>query len=244
MKSSLSKLNLENYQELLKVPENVELLEATFQYTELVNSFGYQMQAFSPSSLRDLANLENQKKLTIANTFRSLFAEAAPFLNRESANILLLEKTLKNHRLLQNKEMFDSFDNQSLIEIYSGDMRQIFRSMNFYEYTNYSMLDLFSYEWWVLWQKPSLIVKTLTEYAEKVIREKLPITQVDIKPFLNIESLNTGATEPFIPRSVLVSDFNIGYLEKEYFSRDEFFMCTTKAKIVSTGTSALKTKII
>ncbi len=225
---------LDYIQESLKDPASLNLLKVICEYTELVNAFGYPAIAVSDLSIRHLETLSLEKKTHHTERLLELISITEPCLYKQNSDSLLLEKSLNFHKLSADKKILDTIDEDTLVEAYNVDMRQTFRSLNFFEMTNYSILDLITFEWYVLWKKPSLVNKIYAEAFEELMTHKLPILPIDIKPYLNLEIMNTGSTEPFEPRAVIQTPQYMGYLENKTFCREEYFMSTCKAKLVTT----------
>ncbi len=71
-------------------------------------------------------------------------------------------------------------ENDHMVEAYSLDNVQIFRSINFFDYCNYTMLELLSCEWFVLYERLESVTKKMMEElklcleAGKAIRLNVP----------------------------------------------------------------------
>ena len=234
MDKVIKKTQLDYIQETLQDPASLNLLKVICEYTELVNAFGYPAIAVSDLSIRHLETLSLEKKTHHTERLLELISITEPCLYKQNSDSLLLEKSLNFHKLSAHKKILDTIDEDTLVEAYNVDMRQTFRSLNFFEMTNYSILDLITFEWYVLWKKPSLVNKIYAEAFEELMAHRLPILPIDIKPYLNLEIMNTGSTEPFEPRAVIQTAKYMGYLEKKSFCREEYFMSTCKAKLITT----------
>ncbi len=234
MDKVINQSQLNYIQESLKDPASLNLLKVICEYTELVNAFGYPAKAVSDLSIRHLENLSLEKKIHHTEQLLELISISEPCLYKENSDNLLLQKSLNFHKLSADRKLLDTIDDETLVEAYNADMRQTFRSLNFFEMTNYSILDLITFEWYVLWKKPSLVNKKYAEAYEELMAHKLPILPIDIKPYLNLEVMDTGSTEPFEPRAVIQTAKYMGYLEKKSFCREEYFMSTCKAKLITT----------
>ncbi|NJL24241.1 MAG: hypothetical protein HC902_03040 [Calothrix sp. SM1_5_4] len=62
-------------------------------------------------------------------------------------------------------DLFGELDKSDIIEIYSEEHIQLFRTFNMFECISYSLDELFSYEWWDLFQRDPAITEQLTQVA-------------------------------------------------------------------------------
>lgn len=84
-------------------------------------------------------------------------------------NYALLAHSLKRANLFAIEDVRQFLTTDNIVEIYNLDHIQIFRSINFFDYCNYSVLDLLAREWFDLYERLS----SITEYAMREFLETL-----------------------------------------------------------------------
>lgn len=125
-----------------------------------------------------------------------------------------------------------------LIELYNQDMIQIYRSVNFLDLSSYSILDLMTNEWYVLWDRPKVVTDRLLKIAERFSSTYVAVQEFPIERHLLREVLDTGLTEPFVPRATLVDFKHIGTLTSTTYGSPQGFICTSKGRIMAIGEDA------
>lgn len=231
----LHQYNLENLETTLRQLHIQELLSSILEFTDVLHAFGPQTRPFSQKSLENLKNIDEQRANNIACSLREIASLAKPCAHKSEKELLFLERTFQHNRIKPNYTLLDKLDSHHLVEAYDHSMRQVYRSMNFYDYTNYSMLDLLTYEWYILWEKPTHVTTRLFEMVKYINREKISCLKVPIEPFINLEVMDTGATEPFIPHAVELNPMYAGHIEKNYLTKNEYFMYSCSARSLAKG---------
>lgn len=230
----------ESLYDLVKNPVNLEYLKLINELSQLVNTFGYTAKSVSPYSLSKLNEVPDEKKKSLSRQLVDQIKLIEPCLHKEDQDLKLFERAMNINHLKIDSRMIDTLDKETLIEVYNYDMTQIFRSLNFFEKTSYSILDLMTFEWYHLWKKPSYVTKEYLKLCDQVAKEKLSILKVDIIPYLNLEILNTGLTEPFSPYLCLLTPCHLGNLEGNMFNPRQHFMSTIKATFVTDDMEKIK----
>jgi hypothetical protein len=153
----------------------VEVLSKVLKLSEIVKNQGFQCEAYSTKSLEIFKNLEDSRKIQVRNYVENslMVAQTAstwePDLPREKdSNRATIEQALKLYGLEIRDDLWSVVDRDDIIEIYNQDQIQIFRTFNFFKITGYSLLDLLTIEWFLLWKRPSLVVAELTSLAKRV----------------------------------------------------------------------------
>lgn len=76
-------------------------------------------------------------------------------------------------KLIPRSDLFNYFHEDSVIEIYSIDNVQLFRNLNFFKYCSYTLEELHSQEWWLLFERNAQILGMVHEYAMKFVTGEL-----------------------------------------------------------------------
>lgn len=148
----------------------------------------------------------------------------------------LAQKALNhlNFRLKDQNWQDACFD--QIIEIYSPNGIQLYRSLNFFNTCGYSLLDLCVNEWYVLWERPTSVINRIHEVVNAVMTGQKQDTDVGIGSHLIRETYDDGTTQPFLPRTALVE---FGKIYPAYCGADKKaiigFVITSRGKVVSVG---------
>lgn len=146
-----------------------------------------------------------QKKFTYLDNSIQFYNEIEKNKNPFDDKYYALSAFLKKYRLnLPNeKEALKSIDKDTYIEIYDKDLIQVFRSYDFFEITNHSLMALETYEWWELFYRSEIIVqqqmKVLNEIFSGQIRHFVanPVELHTVKE-INIENPISSQTESLL----------------------------------------------
>lgn len=76
-------------------------------------------------------------------------------------NIAVLSHCLKRSNLFAKNDIREFISNEHMVEVYNLENVQIFRSINFFDYCNYTLLDLLSREWMELYERLSSITESI-----------------------------------------------------------------------------------
>ncbi|MBK9294410.1 MAG: hypothetical protein IPM57_08180 [Oligoflexia bacterium] len=205
---------------------------------------GYPVRICSESSVRKLHLLDPNKKIAIKNCFLTWHEWIKPEIdtpsNEHELEQKLLKKALDYYKLKTSEEFWKSLKNGDLIEVYGQEMVQLYRSLSFFKYSGYSLLDLSVHEWYVLWERPSMAQEKMQEYANKALSNDIKLEKFLVQKHILREIYDTGKTEPFAPRAILVEFKNISSLKNSYSNIDEIagFICTSRATKIAEGEDA------
>jgi len=146
---------------------------------------------------------------------------------------------------IKNLDWVETIAQDEIIEIYSPQGIQLYRSLNFFNTCGYSLLDLYVHEWFVLWERPASIINRIHATVADVLTGKKTDNQVRIGPHLIRETFDDGTTQPFLPRTAIV-DFGTIYPTYGNNLKSDIigFVITSKGKIISIGEDALEVDFI
>lgn len=66
-------------------------------------------------------------------------------------------------------DVFSFMSDEDLVEIYSADSKQLYRNFRFFECCSYNLEELYSVEWWNLYERDQAMTMKIFEAAAKVI---------------------------------------------------------------------------
>lgn len=213
------------------------LLKAIEMYSQVAQRMGFHLPASSPAAFEQLQKIPEIKKAQMAK----LLSSSAEFVDPDAGDDLfyietkLLERTLREYGLEADESLLATIDKDTVVEIYSTDMTQLFRSYKLLEMTGYSLLDLCVYEWYVLWERPQLVVQQMQKNIQEVIEGRISAKDFEVSPHILKETFNPGNLDPFIPRSCEVRFQKIGLLHRLRPDSPEAFLCTAKGSVIAKG---------
>jgi hypothetical protein len=89
-------------------------------------------------------------------------------------NYALLDHSMKRLNLSAKDDIKSFVTNQNIVEIYNLDHIQLYRSINFFDLCNYSLLDLLAREWFDLYERLSSVTEyTISEFLQVIKSGKL-----------------------------------------------------------------------
>lgn len=142
---------------------------------QIVKSQGYECRAYSPKALVNLQALPTEKKevlakqlslvLTVVNITSDVEIPADHHDERR-----YIEQAIGLYDLeLRDEGFWKQLEKDDVIEVYSSENIQLFRTFNFFKISSYSLLDLLTNEWYVLWERPSFVLNACIEAAQSVL---------------------------------------------------------------------------
>lgn len=124
---------------------------------------------------RALPEKQQEKILSYLRAQNSILAAVAvPTFNEIHPEKGLVEQALDFYGLEVRDDFWRTVDRNDLIEIYNADQVQIFRSLNFFKISSYSLLDLLVHEWYVLWERPQQVLNELVATARNLLHGAAP----------------------------------------------------------------------
>jgi hypothetical protein len=126
-----------------------------------------------------------------------------------------------------------------VIEIYGEEMIQLYRSLSFFNYCGYSLLDISINEWFVLWERPKQVIQAMNDHVREAFSQNIDAKKLQIPRHVLRETMNTGDTVPFVPRACLVEFQYIGSLRKSPLGNPCAFICSASGEVIATGSEAM-----
>jgi PAS domain-containing protein len=150
----------------------------------------------------------------------------------------LLKKALDFFGLESISENIPAFEADDIIEVYNSDSIQLYRSLNFFEYSSYSLEDLLLNEWFHLWERPSWAIEQLMALVQQTLSGQSDlITNPNVTPHLLREILDDGnGSSHRLLRQTMKTVFA---LRKKGSRRIGGFVSVCKAEILASGKEAI-----
>ena len=184
-------------------------------------------------SVSKLLSSTDTKKTELAELFTHINSIIDP--QQPETEIQSLSTTLKQMGYMVNDSFWKLVEKDDTLEIYGPSMRQIYRNLNFYKMTGYSLLDLSSFEWFELYQRNNLITQQMFDVAGNALTQGLDSHQLNIPEHILIENTRTGYTQNFQPRAGLVKFRYISSLYSLNDKKPVGLVVTSKVSVLAVG---------
>jgi len=134
-----------------------------------------------------------------------------------------------------NKEVLKAIDKGDVVEIYNTDSIQVYRNLEFFRTTNYSLLDIVSCSWQTLWERPTQVVEMINQRVSEVMTSE----DTAPKPFQITDHIirekYLGHTQALAIHTKKIARVN--YRDR----KDAFgFFVNMNVQIIATGSEAQK----
>ena len=217
-----------------------EILETHKNFSEIINSiYDVKIPVASVRSLKQLAQLPAEIKPNILNNFNAILAmEGLSSVNFSEKKLLtsFLEKTNQ----YVDDEFWRNFTEDNIVEIYSNEMVQTYRSFNFFKYTGYSLLDLSTFDWQILFERPKWVVDQMQSYVIKALQGIDGALSIDIPEHILKENYISGLTEEFRTHICMVKFNQIGTVRDRFTSAPTGLIVTSTAKSMNSAVDKLE----
>lgn len=231
---------------------NQQILDVILSFAATVDLLGHKVVPFSKTAWKVLNQLtEDQKKQVISHftNWNKMYSDiilsepnAEPteedILKKEKRNEYFLRRALDKLGFYVDNDFWKTLENDHVVEIYGEHMIQLYRSLNFFDTCGYSIPDLAAHEWYQLWERPAKIMEELIKGSNEVVSKGLTTFKPNIPKHLIKEILNTTATEPFIPRAMLVDFVSVACLRDKKTHQPMGLVLTSKVSMVALGQNA------
>lgn len=134
------------------------------RFGSLLRHYGISIKVDSPKARIAWATLPLAAKENILKGFSNYHRDCLDLHNSGVSlrdNYAVLAHCLKRANLFALEDVKGFVADNHIVEVYNLDHIQLFRSINFFDYCNYSMLDLLAREWFDLYDRLS----SITDYA-------------------------------------------------------------------------------
>jgi hypothetical protein len=232
-------------QQILAIEENRRLFTALETFAKTLEHYGYFVSIFSKTALQKLNETPAEKKEQIRHYFEQwnewikpneseIGAAAIPMSAKKEINFA--KTALKHYGLHINEDFWKTVQDDHVIEIYGEDGIQKYRSINFFKFCGYSLLDMSLNEWYVLWERSKKIIEGMEKDVVNTMSNVLPVHKMTVPRHLLREVLDTGDTVNFTPKACIVDFQYIGALKHNPLAPNpSAFICTASAEIVARG---------
>ncbi len=168
--------------EILKDPENYRLLRTLTDFSIKLKRYGLNVAICNHASLQKLAELNSDQKTQIREYFENWGIWIEPETSGDSIievgfeqEKTFLKRALDHYGFWIHDEFWKSISHGQVIEFYGKNMVQLYRNLHFFQFSSYSLLEISVFEWYQLWQRPSVIQDTMMKTANHVMTHMTPL---------------------------------------------------------------------
>jgi hypothetical protein len=170
-------------------PEEHLLLKQSFselllEFTKILNSVEIQIVPFREENWKKFFTVPAPQLHAIYCGFKSycdLYASAI----EEGENIrddkALLWRTITKLGLRPCSDLMEHIEKNDVVEIYDKNYVQLYRNLRFFELCSYTLLELLTNEWFMLYRRPASITTAMIASVDDVMSGKWRTTKVNVE---------------------------------------------------------------
>lgn len=224
-------------------PIDLDLMDCLQRFSNILSVYGYEVPVASKAALAKLPEVADDKKRQIIRQYDLFMDWIAPEKKPEKpevsgGEITWAKKALQFYGLSVSDDYWATVTKDQIIEIYSDDMTQIYRSISFFTKTGYSLADLALFEWWVLWKRSNAVIEKQTAEVTEILNKNISLMPTQIPPHVVLEVMNSGETDEFEPSAISVKYHNLGSVTK--LGKAAGFIVTTSCDVLVQGEDVKK----
>lgn len=87
-------------------------------------------------------------------------------------------RALKKLGLVPRSDLFSQVTDEDILEVYSSDGRQLYRNFRFFDFCSYTMEELYSLEWWSLYNRDEAFTEKLFAIVGRIFNGEIEETVV------------------------------------------------------------------
>jgi hypothetical protein len=151
------------------------LLAEIAGFVELLRNYDIEVKTESPAARLAWENMPDEAKAKAFKGFSSYHRNCRELHNSGVSlrdNFAVLSHCLKRANLFSKESVQGTLTNEHMVEVYSLENIQIFRSINFFDYCNYSILDLLAREWMALYERLSSVTESIFREIHETVAAK------------------------------------------------------------------------
>lgn len=120
-------------------------------------------------------------------------------------------------------DLFDKLDETDIVEVYNEHDQQIFRSFNMFRSISYTLEELFTHEWWELFERDSAITDLLKDLTQKMHAGQKDTIVVNCPAYVIKERFSEHKIAARIQTKLLSPLFSADGATAGYISCTKFF---------------------
>jgi hypothetical protein len=216
---------------------------------ETIGQRGFKCRPHSPKSLINLRHLPINKKQILAKQIKNMLfiVSYTPDIQVPEGDHLerrYVEQALKMYDLECESDYWTHLEKDDVIEVYSTEDIQLFRTFNFFKISSYSLLDLLTNEWYHLWERPSYVLDVIVNAVGGIVNGTIQkTTSVKAARHIVKEIYNDNSID-FKCSSVLVEPTVICPLYAKGTKDVKGFIFTLRGKVIGYDGESNKIAVI
>lgn len=120
-------------------------------------------------------------------------------------NLSFTWRAFRKLDLVPRGDVFGHMTDDDLIEIYSCENKQLYRNFKFFEVCTYTLEELYSREWWVLYERDSEITMKIFDMGARVMSGEIVESYIpDIQPH-RLKEINSAERSTVLQQVKLMS---------------------------------------
>jgi hypothetical protein len=165
-----------NQPDFLSRPLGNQLKELLDSFAARMKNAGIQCVAYGDPALKVLNALTPERQRAVLSHFMiyyKILASAELDQVELNDNLMLTWWALKELRMKPGSRAFNHLDKTDVIEIYDNQGVQIYRTLNFYRLTTYSMEEMLCIPWYELFQRDERVTAQLMGWMDKIFKREI-----------------------------------------------------------------------
>ena len=218
-----------------------DLMNASMKLAKKLNArCDYNIQPYSQKSLEHLKSLTHDQKnncLTSLLEWEAWLATLDIDIDKAIVNkeVFFAQKALRFFGLKVDSSYWKTVADDHILEIYGLEMKQQNRSLNFFKFSGYSLLDIAVFEWFKLWERPKLIIESLMKESAEVIQNRIPVKSSAVPKHLLLEVMNSNEQALFRPRACEMKFHNYGVVTDALTGETKGIICSASGQVIARG---------
>ncbi|MCC7403796.1 MAG: hypothetical protein IT288_05295 [Bdellovibrionales bacterium] len=162
-------------------------------------------------STEQLVKLETQLRPTalFMNRLMTESGELIPESGRSVDELQLLRRYLSHQRTAVPGDLENFISPGDIIEVYDSEGIQHYRSFNFFELCTYSLEEIFTYEWWHLYERNEFVTRQLVNHFVKFFTGTAKPYLIDLPSHVAREIWSPGRSTIRIKQKALIPVHNL-----------------------------------
>lgn len=157
--------------------------------------------------------------------------------SRSDEQFLLLKRALDFYGLEMDERVENLIGPDDVVEVYDQSSTQLYRSLNFFQTSGYSLEDLLFNEWYVLWERPQSVIAKLMGGMQSLLKGEKDFLPFDVPTHTVREIFQDGTDQS--QHRLLKVDLQFGIpLKLKSSKRISAIVVTSRCKLVAEGAQA------
>ncbi|MBO9667234.1 MAG: hypothetical protein J7501_10530 [Bdellovibrio sp.] len=192
------------------------------ELSRLIEKEGWLVRPYASSQLKHFMSLEKEEQNWVIHRLEDYLAICKK-VHRAGRPLkdarFLVEEGLRHYNFSCDLKVESIIKPSYVVEFYGKDHRQIFRTFNYFEFTSYTLEEIYCRPWYVLYQRDEEVTRQLIESVEPIIEDQImdpvffDMPEHSIDERTSLEKLRMMAKEiavtPLVQTKKLVGYLNV-----------------------------------